>query len=57
MTSDQSRYEILKSVEDGTLTAEEGSDLIGILERGRDAAPEAEVLDPIPPMNDAGVTD
>jgi hypothetical protein len=57
MTSDQSRYEILKSVEDGTLTAEEGSDLIGILERGCDAAPEAEVLDPIPPMNDAGVTD
>lgn len=53
MTSDQSRFEILKSVEDGTLTAEEGSDLIGILDRGREAAPEAEVLDPIEPMNDA----
>jgi hypothetical protein len=51
MTSEESRFEILKRVEDGTLTAEEGSDLIGILDRGREAAPEVEVFDPIPPVN------
>ncbi len=35
MTSDESRLEILKKVADGTLTIEEGADLIGILERGK----------------------
>lgn len=35
MTSDESRLEILKKVSDGTLTIEEGADLIGILERGK----------------------
>lgn len=57
MTSEESRFEILKRVQDGTLTAEEGSDLIGILDRGRVDASEAEVLDPIPPMKEAEVPD
>ncbi len=52
MTSDESRLEILKKVSDGTLTIEEGADLIGILERGRAAQQsepfiaEAEVVEP-----------
>jgi len=33
MTSDESKLEILKKVEDGTLSVEEGSDLLGILDR------------------------
>ncbi|HPS41943.1 MAG TPA: hypothetical protein PK040_05015 [Anaerolineaceae bacterium] len=33
MTKDESKLEILKKVEDGTLSVEEGADLIGILER------------------------
>ena len=37
MTSDESRLEILRKVADGTLTIEEGADLIGILERGKTA--------------------
>lgn len=57
MTSDQSRFEILKRVEDGTLTAEEGSDLIGILERGREAASEAEVLEPPKPFDNEDVSE
>jgi len=46
MTSDESRFEILKRVQNGTLSAEEGSDLIGILDRGREAATGQEVIDP-----------
>jgi hypothetical protein len=57
MTSEQSRFEILKRVEDGTLTAEEGSDLIGILDRGREAAPEAEVLEPLPQITQEATGD
>jgi hypothetical protein len=52
MTSNESRLEILKRVQDGTLTAEEGSDLISILDRGREVETEAEVLEPEPlPIN------
>lgn len=52
MTSDESRFEILKRVQNGTLSAEEGSDLIGILDRGREAATGQEVIDPVPPLDD-----
>jgi len=54
MTSDESRIEILKKVSDGTLTIEEGADLIGILERGKTTqqsepfAAEPEVVQPPP---------
>ncbi len=49
MTADESKLEILQRVADGTLSVEEGSDLIGILE-GAAAAPE-EPIDhqPSPP--------
>ena len=51
MTSDESRFEILKRVQNGTLSAEEGSDLIGILDRGREAATGQEVIDPVLPLD------
>lgn len=35
MTSDENKLEILKKVQDGTLTVEEGADLIGILDRAK----------------------
>ena len=50
MTSDENRLEILKKVEEGTLSVEEGSDLIGILERAEKAKQAPEVMDPIPPV-------
>jgi hypothetical protein len=34
MTTDESKLEILKKVEEGTLTVEEGADLLSILDRG-----------------------
>lgn len=40
MTSDESRLEILKKVADGTLSIEEGSDLIGILDRAKESTQE-----------------
>jgi hypothetical protein len=42
MTKDESKLEILKKVEDGTLSVEEGSDLLGILDHAgkKSAAPE-----------------
>lgn len=43
MTSDESRLEILRKVEDGTLSIEEGSDLIRILDEAREVSLEAEV--------------
>jgi hypothetical protein len=53
MTTDESKLEILKKVEEGTLSVEEGADLLGILERGaenQETAPD--ILDPIP-LSDA----
>jgi hypothetical protein len=50
MTSDESKLEILKKVEDGTLSVEEGADLLEILEHARSGGQQQEVVDPIPPM-------
>jgi len=46
MTLEESKLEILKKVESGTLTVEEGADLLAILDGGSVAQPEpeAEVL-------------
>lgn len=49
MTTDENKLEILKKVEDGTLSVEEGADLIGILERARRSV-QPQVDEPIPPM-------
>lgn len=46
MTSDESKLEILRKVEDGTLSPEEGSDLIGILDAAKAAASEPEIIQP-----------
>ena len=46
MTSDESKLEILRKVEDGTLSVEEGSDLIGILEAAKAASSEPEFIQP-----------
>jgi hypothetical protein len=50
MTSDEQKLEILRKVENGTLSIEEGSDLIAILEKTGKKQAEPEILDPIPPM-------
>lgn len=47
MTTDENKLEILRRVENGTLTVEEGSDLIAIIE-GRVDEPES--VEPMPPM-------
>jgi hypothetical protein len=52
MTTEENKLSILKKVEDGTLTIEEGADLLAILERGQGtAAPQepltGEVIDPV----------
>ncbi len=46
MTSNESKLEILRKVEDGTLSPEEGSDLIGILDAASAATSEPEILQP-----------
>jgi len=46
MTSDESKLEILRKVEDGTLSVDEGSDLIGILEAAKAASREPEFIQP-----------
>lgn len=51
MTSNESRLEILKRVQDGVLTAEEGSDLIGILDRAREVPSEPEIVEPVQTLN------
>jgi hypothetical protein len=54
MTKDESKLEILKKVEDGTLTIEEGSDLLGILEKGDPKQSQPVVIHPdraLPPMD------
>lgn len=47
MTSDQSKLEILKKVEDGTLSVEEGSQLLGILDSAA-AEPEPVLAEKVP---------
>jgi hypothetical protein len=49
MTRDENKIEILKKVENGTLSVEEGSDLIGILENAEKLENQPEILDPLPP--------
>jgi hypothetical protein len=44
MTTDESKLEILKKVEDGTLSVEEGSELLGILDKGARSTPVLEVV-------------
>jgi len=46
MTSDESKLEILRKVEDGTLTPAEGSDLIGILDAASAVDSEPEFMQP-----------
>ena len=46
MTSDESKLEILRKVEDGTLTPAEGSDLIGILDAASAVDREPEFMQP-----------
>lgn len=56
MTIDENKLEILKKVEEGTLSVEEGADLLGILERGtqtRQTTPE--FIDPLPLSDSAPV--
>ncbi len=47
MTFDESRLEILRKVQDGTLTAEEGSDLIRILDDARMVKHEEPLVEPM----------
>jgi hypothetical protein len=44
MTKDENKLEILKKVEDGTLTVEEGSDLLGILDHGGSKPAQPEIV-------------
>lgn len=44
MTRDESKLEILKKVENGTLSVEEGSDLLGILDNAKWKSPEPEIV-------------
>jgi hypothetical protein len=52
MTTDENKLQILKKVESGTLSVEEGSNLLAILERGESSSAKAEsaaaeVLEPV----------
>lgn len=49
MTIDENKLEILRKVENGTLSIEEGADLIGMLEKGK-GDPEQGQSVPVPPM-------
>lgn len=49
MTTDENKLEILRKVENGTLSIEEGADLIGILEKGK-SEPEQRQAAYVPPM-------
>ncbi|MBP9040298.1 MAG: hypothetical protein KBF64_00845 [Anaerolineaceae bacterium] len=53
MTPDESKLEILKKVEDGTLSIEEGADLLGILDQAETTGPSDEFIDETPPVDDA----
>jgi hypothetical protein len=50
MTVDENKLEILKKVENGTLSIQEGADLIGILERAEKEHGDPQVEPAIPPM-------
>jgi hypothetical protein len=50
MTTDEKKLEILRKVENGTLTIEEGSNLIAMIDKEEAKQVEPEVLDPLPPM-------
>lgn len=56
MTREESRLEILKKVENGVLTVEEGSDLLGIFDKAQSDSPRPEVVkdggppEPMEPM-------
>lgn len=55
MTTDENKLEILRKVEDGTLSIEEGADLIGMLERGNsEPEPNRQQSEPVPPMDPVG---
>lgn len=56
MTSDESRLEILRKVEDGTLSIEEGSDLIRILDEAREVSLETEVSPTVGEPRDSQVS-
>jgi len=49
MTTDENKLEILRKVENGTLSIEEGADLIGMLENARTET-EPQQSTPVPPM-------
>jgi hypothetical protein len=49
MTTDESKLEILRKVENGTLSIEEGADLIGMLEKNK-TVPDRQQSAPVPPM-------
>ncbi len=51
MTSDESKLEILKKVEDGTLSIEEGADLLGILDQAETIDTLDEFVDVTPPAD------
>lgn len=56
MTTDENKLEILKKVENGTLSVEEGADLIGILDRAVADRQSAEITDHVSPKdNEPGV--
>ncbi len=50
MTTDEKKLEILRKVENGSLTIEEGSDLIAMIDNEEARQAEPEILDPLPPM-------
>ncbi len=50
MTTDENKLEILRKVENGTLTIEEGSDLIGIIENADKIQVNTDSDRPVPPM-------
>lgn len=51
MTSEENKLEILRRVENGTLTIEEGADLIGMLDQAEERASQPEIVDPISPVD------
>jgi hypothetical protein len=50
MTSEENKLEILRKVENGTLSVEEGSDLLGIIDNAEKSRSQPEIKDPLPPM-------
>lgn len=50
MTTDENKLEILRKVENGTLSVEEGADLIGIIENAEKSKAGADMPKPVPTM-------